>query len=186
MDKKRTKLSGINLISIVIFVLASGFYLVNEKYSASGQHRTDELVTVSAIHDGDTVSVLIDGKREKVRLIGIDAPEIGQKPWGEEAKHFLEGLLKASDWKVRLEYDVDRRDKYGRILAYLWTADGKMINLLMVKDGYAMLFTFPPNIKYVNELRAAQQEARDQRAGIWREEGLRERPKDYRRAHPRL
>jgi len=186
MNKKRTKLRRVNLIAVIFFILASGFYMVNEKYSLLGGQRPDEFVTVTAVHDGDTVSVIFNKKREKVRLIGIDAPEIGQKPWGEEAKNFLEGLLKSSDWKVRLEYDVDRRDKYGRILAYLWTSDGKMINLLMVKDGAAMLFTFPPNIKYVNELRAAQQEARNKGTGIWREKGLRERPEDYRRAHPRF
>ncbi len=186
MNKKRTKLAGVNLISVIIFILATGFYLINEKYDVLGSQKDKGFVAVITVHDGDTVSVIIDKKREKVRLIGIDAPEIGQKPWGEEARNFLEGLLKSSDWKVRLEYDVDRRDKYGRILAYLWTADGKMINLLMAKNGYAMLFTFPPNIKYVNELRAAQQEASNKRAGIWREKGLKERPEDYRRAHPRL
>lgn len=61
-----------------------------------------------------------------------------------------------------------------------------MINLLMLKNGYAMLFTFPPNVKYVNEFRAAQREARDGRLGIWSEEGLKERPGDYRRQHPRI
>jgi len=61
-----------------------------------------------------------------------------------------------------------------------------MINLLMLKNGYAMLYTFPPNVKYVNELQDAQREARDKRRGIWSEKGLKERPGDYRKEHPRM
>ena len=87
---------------------------------------------------------------------------------------------------MKLEYDVEKRDKYGRILAYLRTSDGKLINLLMVKNGYAMLYTVPPNVKYVRDLKAAQEEARQAKLGIWSEEGLKERPKDYRMEHPRM
>jgi endonuclease YncB( thermonuclease family) len=61
-----------------------------------------------------------------------------------------------------------------------------MINLLMVKSGYAMLFTFPPNVRHADELQTAQREAMAGRAGIWAQKGLKERPGDYRKAHPRL
>ena len=186
MSKQRIKFTGVNLTSVIFFILAAGFYLINEKYAVFGQNGTDEFVAVTTVHDGDTVSVIVDGKPEKIRLIGIDAPEIGQKPWGEEARKYLETLLNSCQWKVRLEYDVEKRDKYGRILAYLWTSDGKMINLLMVKSGHAMLFTIPPNVKHADEFRTAQQEARDGKSGIWAEKGLKERPGDYRKAHPRL
>jgi micrococcal nuclease len=186
MKEQRKKLTSANLISLIFFILASALYLINEKYEVFGQRGADEFVAVTKVHDGDTVSVIVDRKPEKIRLIGIDAPEMGQKPWGEEAKRHLEALLNSCQWKVRLEYDVEKRDKYGRILAYLWTSDGRMINLLMVKSGYAMLFTFPPNVKHADELRTAQREARDGRAGIWAEKGLKERPGDYRKAHPRL
>lgn len=183
---KKTKLKSLNLLSMIFFILISGFYLVNEKYAVFGGHGVKDLAPVVAVHDGDTVSLIIDKKREKVRLIGVDAPEIGQKPWGDEAKKHLETLLKSADWKVRPEFDVERRDKYGRLLAYLWTKDDNMINLLMVKNGYAMLFTFPPNVKHADEFMAAQREARNNKTGIWAENGLKERPEDYRRAHPRL
>ena len=180
---KRRKL---NLIAMVFFILASIFYLIHGKYPISKQDEKDALVPVTAVHDGDTVSVILKRRQEKIRLIGIDAPEIGQKPWGEKSKEYLEALLRSSGWKVKLEFDVDKRDKYSRILAYLRTPDGRLINLLMVESGYAMLFTFPPNVKYVNELRAAQREARERRLGIWSEKGLKEKPVDYRKKHPRI
>jgi micrococcal nuclease len=61
-----------------------------------------------------------------------------------------------------------------------------MVNLLMVKSGNAVLFTFPPNVKYTGELSAAQREAREKRLGIWSEKGLKELPGDYRKKHPRI
>ena len=186
MNKQRIRITGMNLIPVILFVLTAGYYLINEKYAVFGQPGNDEFVVVTRVHDGDTVSVIVDRKPEKIRLIGIDAPEIGQKPWGEEAKRHLEALLNSSLSKVRLEYDVEKRDKYGRMLAYLWTSDGKMINFLMVKSGHAMLFTLPPNVKHADEFRSAQREARDGRAGIWAEKGIKERPGDYRKSHPRL
>ena len=186
VQKKQSKLKTINLVSVIFFLLASAFYLVHEIYFVSGQQKVEQFVTVSAVNDGDTVSVIVNKKQEKVRLIGIDAPEIVQKPWGWEAKKFLESVMSSSGWRVRLEFDVDKRDKYGRILAYLRTADGKLVNLLLVKGGYAMIFTLPPNVRYSSEFRTAQQEAREGRLGIWSEKGLKERPADYRKEHPRI
>jgi micrococcal nuclease len=186
MNRKNPKLKNINIFATVIFILFAIFYLVNEKYSLTKQHNSKTFVPIVAVHDGDTVSVIINQRREKVRLIGIDAPEMGQRPWGMKAKKYLETLLSSSGWKVRLEFDVDKRDKYGRILAYLWTTDGELINLLMLKNGYAMLYTFPPNVKHVDELRNAQKEAIDGKIVIWAEKGLKENPADYRREHPRI
>jgi micrococcal nuclease len=186
MRKKNTTMRNVNLISIVIFILVAIFYLVYEKYSLPDQDASDTLVPIVAVHDGDTVSVIINKRQEKVRLIGIDAPEIGQKPWGEKARKYLETLLGSSGWKVKLDFDVDKRDKHGRILAYLWTTNGEMVNLLMLKSGNALLFTLPPNVKYVNDLRTAQREAKDGGFGIWGEKGLKEKPGEYRREHPRI
>ncbi len=186
MNRKNTKLKKINLISTLIFVLVAIFYLVQEKSTHSKQSARDVFVSVVSVSDGDTVSVMIDRREEKVRLIGIDAPELGQKPWGGEARKYLESILSSSGWKVKLEYDVEKKDKYGRILAYLRATDGRLINLLMVEGGYAMLYTFPPNVKYVNDLRAAQAEAREKRLGIWSDKGMKEKPKDYRKKHPRI
>jgi micrococcal nuclease len=186
MKRTRKKTRQMNNIAVVFFMLIALFYLLNEKYSIVGQKADDKLVTVMTVNDGDTVTVFKNKKREKIRLIGIDAPEMGQKPWGEKARKYLESILSSSDWKVTMELDVEERDKYGRMLAYLRTTDGSLVNVSMVKNGYALLFTFPPNVKYVTDLRAAQREARERKAGIWGENGLDEKPGDYRKEHPRF
>jgi len=184
MNRRKSKLRTINIISVVFFILASVFYLVHEKYPVLRTQASETYVTVAAVYDGDTISVITGGKREKVRLIGIDAPETGQKPWGHHARKHLEDLLQSSGWKVEMEFDLEKRDQYGRLLAYLRLTDGRLLNLLMVKDGYAVLYTIPPNVKYVNELKDAQSEAREGKVGIWSAKGLKERPGDYRREYP--
>ena len=182
MNRKTMKFGA-----LLFFVISTIVYFISEKYFPEAKRIKDtSVVSVVEVHDGDTVSVIINKKKERVRLIGIDAPEMGQRPWGEKAKKYLETLLSLSGWKVTLELDVEQRDKYDRILAYLRTTNGEMINLLMLKNGYAMLYTVPPNVKYVNELRDAQREARDKRIGIWVEKGLKEKPEDYRKEHPRM
>lgn len=145
----------------------------------------DEYVKVTKVHDGDTVSVIINNNEERVRLIGIDAPEMGQGQWGRKAKRKLQEIIRKSDKTVRIELDVDERDKYGRVLAYLWTKDMNMINEELVKSGYAFLYTIPPNVRYVERLKRAQEIASSKGIGIWSERGLNERPSDYRKIHPR-
>lgn len=186
MYRKKTKLRTVNLISIIFFIFASVFYLVHEKYLSLRPERSDQIVPVMTIHDGDTVSVFVERKSEKVRLIGIDAPEMGQEPWGEQAKQHLESLISSSDRKVRMELDLEKRDRYGRVLAYLWTIDGRMINLMMLRDGNAVLYTFPPNVRYSDEFRIAQKDARGKGKGIWSAKGLEQRPGDYRKKNPRI
>ena len=135
------------------------------------------------IHDGDTVSLAFEGKTERARLIGIDAPELGQAPWGSRAKRHLKKLLGTA--RVGVRTDVEERDKYGRLLVYLWSSDGTFVNLEMIRQGYAHLYTLPPNIAYAEPFRSAQQEAREEKRGIWGKGGLGESPRSYRRQHPR-
>jgi micrococcal nuclease len=185
MGGKYMKLKKINLISSLVFVAVAGFYLLHEMDIFSKPDAGDAFVRVTRVYDGDTVAVVLNGEKEKVRLIGIDAPEMGQEPWGEEAKKYLGSLVNSSGWKVKIEYDAEKRDQYGRLLAYLWSTDGRLMNLQMVKNGYALLYTIPPNLKHVSEFRSAQHEARVERRGVWSAGGLKERPRNYRREHPR-
>lgn len=143
------------------------------------------LVQVEAVYDGDTVGISTGHRHENVRLIGIDAPEMGQRPWGEKSRSHLEGIISSSAGRVFVEYDVDRRDKFGRMLAYLRTQDGRLVNIMMVEDGYAVLFTIPPNVRHAGRLAEAQRLAREKRLGLWGPKGLRQRPSDYRRENPR-
>ncbi len=127
---------------------------------------------VATIVDGDTLKVNIDGVTETVRLIGIDTPET-KKPgtpvecFGKEASAHLAELLPRGT-PVRLERDVEPRDRYGRLLAYLYRAgDGLFVNLAMVADGYAAQLTIPPNVAHADELGRAASEAREAGRGLW-------------------
>lgn len=127
---------------------------------------------VKRVIDGDTF-VIIDqfGTEEKVRLIGINAPESrnsGYKQkefFGVESKRFLSSFLTGE--KVRLVFDVQKRDKYGRLLAYVYLLNGSFLNELLVKEGYAQVATYPPNVKFVDTFRNAQNFARKNRKGLW-------------------
>ena len=123
--------------------------------------------TVKRIYDGDTVK-LSSGLR--VRLAGINTPEIEsrnkmQEPGGEEAKialsHWLQGR------QVRLEMDIETKDKYGRTLAHLFTRDQQHINLELVNKGLAIVNLHPPNLRYQRQLLKAQQDAELERRGLW-------------------
>ena len=177
MHRRCSKTSTLFTILIAILLYSLCAYGNSLAFGDQGH------VRVIKAHDGDTIGVILNGRKEKVRLIGIDAPEIKQRPWGTRARKHLEKMLTASNRTVILEFDVERRDKYGRLLCYIFTPDRKMLNIQMVKDGYAVLLTIPPNIKYVDELRMAENEARQHRRGIWNSKGLKESPGDYRKRH---
>jgi micrococcal nuclease len=140
---------------------------------------------VVEVNDGDTITLRMNGREYRTRLIGLDAPEMGQEPWGRKAQEHLRKLLKESGWRVSVETDIVQFDKYDRLLAYLWAPGGEMVNELMLRDGYGVLFTIQPNSKYVDRFRRAQRTAREGKLGIWGPDGLKERPLDYKKAHPR-
>lgn len=133
---------------------------------------------VERIIDGDTF--VCSG--ERVRLIGIDAPEsrpnarlerqraLGDRQtvlaFGRLAKKFFSELLPPGT-VVRLERDVQERDRYGRLLAYVWLPDGRMANEVMLAEGYAMLLTIPPNVRHAERLRRAWQRAVEEQRGLW-------------------
>ena len=121
--------------------------------------------------DGDTIVVNIEGKNEKVRLIGVDTPETvhPQKPverFGKEASEFTRRM--AHGKKVRLEYDWQSRDKYGRILAYVYLQDGTFLNAEIIKQGYGFAYTKYP-FKYLEDFRQHERDARENGRGLWKE-----------------
>ena len=121
---------------------------------------TLEQATIAKVIDGDTIE-LVDGRR--VRYIGINTPERDQPYYNEASeanRQLVEGL------RVGLETDQDSFDQYGRTLAYVW-ANGKMVNLEVVRQGYANIFTVPPNVKYEMEFLAAERQARAAKRGLW-------------------
>jgi len=131
---------------------------------------------VSKVMDGDTFRCQ-DGR--KVRLIGIDSPEGLQGPFGARSRAALFGLLQ-SGVPLRLERDVAATDQYGRVLAYAWLGS-TLVNEAMVRGGWAVLYTVPPNVKYAERLRRAQNEARAGSAGLWAQNGFACLPSEFRR-----
>jgi micrococcal nuclease len=166
---------------VALFLTLSPILVHDQSFAA--QKLSEARVTT--VHDGDTVTLLMNSKKVKCRLIGIDAPEMGQEPWGRKSREHLRKLLKQSDWRVYVETDAERQDKYKRLLIYLWLQNGELLNERMILDGYAFRFTMKPNTRYVDRLKKAQQAARDRKLGVWGPDGLNERPVDYKRAHPR-
>lgn len=116
-----------------------------------------QVYDVVRVIDGDTIVVNYNGNEEKVRMIGVDTPESvhpdssKNTEAGVSASEYTKKHLEGK--QVELEFDVQQRDQYGRLLAYVWV-DGKMYNKTLLEDGIANLATYPPNVKYVDEFTA--------------------------------
>lgn len=122
--------------------------------------------------DGDTIRIKYNGSSEKVRFLLVDAPEtnhktLGEQPFGPEAKEFVKQLLAGQD-SVYLEFDVSYRDKYKRLLAYIYTKDGISVQEQLLKNGLARVaYIYDPNTKHVDWFESIQKEARKTETGIW-------------------
>ncbi|OIQ10400.1 thermonuclease family protein [Neomoorella thermoacetica] len=137
---------------------------------------------VTSVADGDTLHVKINAREEKVRLIDVNTPEISHpdlgikvQPYGKEAAAYTQKRLAGR--QVYLELDVGERDKYGRLLAYVWLEKpandsevevrAKMYNAELLLNGYAEVMTVPPNVKYADIFMKLQREAREAGKGLW-------------------
>ena len=143
-------------------------------YPLRSEERGDLVGRVVRTVDGDTIHVQIGSGIEKVRYIGIDTPEVhhptrGEEPGGRAATEMNRRLV--GNQAVRLEPDVQMRDRYGRLLAYVWVTgpDGVeiMVNAEMVRLGYAAVFTVPPNVRHAELFRKLAAAAREQHRGLW-------------------
>lgn len=182
----------INILFLTI-IMSVSLYACNHKpvtvyYSEEGKfsipfgktcNYTD--VLVKRVVDGDTL-LLENG--ERVRLIGIDTPEMhessklhrdsqrsGQdirtiQALGRRSYDFTRQLVEGK--RVSLEFDVEKQDRYKRLLAYVYLKDGTFVNAQIIRQGYASLMTFPPNVKYADLFLKLYQEARDNKRGLWR------------------
>jgi micrococcal nuclease len=168
----------------------SAFFFVANRFSVHAPHpamdpSTDKSqyvdILVSHVYDGDTIK-LANG--EKVRFVGIDTPESSENKklfrdaqrshqdvqeilrMGRAASEYTKSLL--NDRRVRLEFDIEKRDKYGRLLAYVYRADdGLFINEDIIKNGYAYPMTIPPNVRYADEFKKLFREAQKAKRGLW-------------------
>lgn len=169
----------------LLSAIAAGWTAYQSGLIKTGTDSIASQTHIVKIVDGDTFVIRYEGKEEKIRLIGIDTPESRANvkagkdasrsgkdveaivSQGRSAKRFVETLI-ATGTPVRVELDVQHRDKYGRLLGYIYLEDGRMLNEEIIKAGYASPMTYPPNVKYEKRFRTAYQWARDNKKGLWK------------------
>jgi micrococcal nuclease len=139
-------------------------------YACATDSGQAEGYVVTRVVDGDTIIVDMDGTEERVRLIGVDTPEsvhpdrARNVPYGAVASAFAKDALEGR--RVDLEFDAQERDRYGRLLAYVYI-DGEMFNKTLLSEGHAQISTYPPNVRYVDTFTRLQTDARERGAGLW-------------------
>lgn len=157
-------------ILILIFFITFNIQAVEGNLNKTGNINLDSLkqVTIKKVIDGDTVKT---NEGETIRLIGIDTPEINWDSgtadfYGYKALKFSnENLLNK---KVYLEYDQDKKDDYGRKLAYIYLQNGELFNIKLIENGYAHLLIVEPNNKYEERFKKIAKNTREEKIGIWK------------------
>lgn len=167
-----------------IIVTAAVFMLIKNIPFDKKDHRIvkdKNFYYVTRVVDGDTLKI---SSGDKVRLIGVDTPEVHYseklvrdsrrsgmdvntiRSLGSKASGFTSDLC--LDKKISLEYDAVKRDKYGRLLAYVYLEDGTFVNAKILEEGYGQVMTVPPNVKYSEYFRKLERSARNGRKGLWK------------------
>lgn len=191
-ERCRDKSIGLKRITLIFLLLVNSSIYAGESgiiyHSEEGKFRLPfgrtynyADILVKRVIDGDTLQL---ESGERVRLIGIDTPEMhesnklyrdagrtGQDKavilgLGRRAFGFTKNLAEGK--RVRLEFDVEKRDRYNRLLAYVYLLDGTFVNAKIVEEGYGSLMTYPPNVKYADLFLRLYQEARQNQRGLWR------------------
>ncbi|WP_272698684.1 thermonuclease family protein [Desulfovibrio sp. Fe33] len=148
---------------------------------SSGALAADISVRFLNVLDGDSLRVEYRGDALEVRLIGVDAPEYRQE-FSRKAREF--SLRFCHRKTLRLEFDRQRRDRYGRTLAYVYDGE-RMLNEEIVRAGLAIPVKIKPNARHYSRFKLAEKEARAKRHGFWRKGGLDMTPAQWRKTHPK-
>ncbi len=144
----------------------------NDQAGANTKVMNSELYSVIRVVDGDTIHINIDGKTEKVRIIGLDTPEVHHpsKPiqcFGREASQKMKDLINGKQIRIEQDPTQAERDKYGRLLLHIFTAEGENIAYKMISEGYAHEYTYRIPYKYQNQYKKAQKTAEQSDLGLW-------------------
>ncbi len=138
---------------------------------ASPKQLPSDVATIIRVIDGDTVVLRLQGEIETVRLIGVDTPETVHptKPvecFGPEASAFTHSVLKPKT-QVRVQRDVEARDRYQRLLIYLYLIDGTFVNQELLRLGFARTMSIAPNTAFANRFTSIENVARENQIGLW-------------------
>lgn len=172
-------------IQAAVLIMAAVFYFgvkaLSPQKGASAPKEGGGYFYVERAVDGDTLKL---SGGERVRLIGVDTPEIHESQklerdiarsrkdaaailaMGREAAAFTRALVQGK--KVKMEYDVKKRDRYGRTLGYVYLEDGTFVNAKILEEGYGQVLTIPPNVKYADYFLKLQRQAREAGKGLWK------------------
>lgn len=184
-SRRRDRIVLLWLLVLLLILLCAALFLRPELFPAPMQAFWDRILPRSVqrgelegpypvvyIYDGDTICVRIGAEECKVRMIGVDAPESAQRdrkkntPEGEVAAQWLRERL--SRQRVYLEFDEQREDRYGRLLAYVWLSDGEtMVEDEMLREGMTEILPMEPNDRYSERFEKLEKEAKRSGAGFW-------------------
>jgi micrococcal nuclease len=156
------------LITLLIIYFSEYFYGIEQKPTIPMQ---PGYYKVTYVHDGDTISVSMDGREEKVRMIGVDTPETvrpnsPQECYGKEASNFLKDKLTNKTVKLEADPINQNRDRYNRLLRYVYDEQNVLVNKQIISDGYGFAYLSFPFTK-AEEFRLAQVNARKAELGVW-------------------
>ena len=177
VSSRKKRIYSIILIVLVLLISMVGIY------QQAGKNKTNlyEAVVLRVV-DGDTIIVALNNQEERIRMIGVDAPEsvsLNEEEntvWGQSASEYTKSVLEPGT-KIWLTFDIEERDQYGRRLAYIWLdSDTENLNHLfqkqLIEEGYALAIRYEPNTKYAAELYATMEGAISARKGLWAEESF--------------
>lgn len=156
---------------VVALAVVTGAVWVGGRRGTGGDAGGEVSGAVTRVVDGDTIHVRVGGSDETVRYIGVDTPE-SVRP-GTPVQCFAKrasarNVALVGGERVRLRFDAERRDRYGRLLAYVYRArDGAFVNAVLVRDGYARTLTIPPNVRHARRFATLARVARREGRGLW-------------------
>lgn len=177
VSSRKKRIYSIILIVLVLLISMVGIC------QQAGKNKTNlyEAVVLRVV-DGDTIIVALNNREERIRMIGVDAPEsvsLNEEEntvWGQAASEYTKSVLEPGT-NIWLTFDIEERDQYGRMLAYIWLdSDTENLNHLfqkqLMEEGYALAIRYEPNTKYAAELYAAMEGTISARKGLWAEESF--------------
>ncbi len=165
------------LVAVFVFALVILFFRAStpaQEVRVSPADNPNYFYAVDRVVDGDTVKIELHGRAETVRLIGLDTPETvdPRRPvecFGMEASNKAEDILTGRKVKIETDLSQGERDKYGRLLAYIFLPDGRLFNKMMIEEGYGHEYTYHTPYKYQAEFKNTEARARKLKAGLWAE-----------------
>jgi endonuclease YncB( thermonuclease family) len=170
-SKRRLQKLVLTFIVAVIVGLIGSHGQVRQKASQAVQQNDPGLYSVNHFVDGDTIAVNMNGSVETIRMIGVDTPET-HKPntpvqcYGPEAADYTTQLIGSSQVRLQADPKDTNRDRYGRLLRYVYLPDGRMVETELIKNGYGFAYTEFPFTKK-EEFKAVEQQAKDAKTGLW-------------------